>query len=123
VKYFVLRSKRSLDLFGIRKTCLISGKRKAIKLTEIIIMGYHCYQLHTKLYQISFFQRLSPYIVEIIGDDQCGFQYNRSTNDEILRIGQILEKKWEQNEIVHQLFTDFKKACESDRREVLYIFF
>jgi hypothetical protein len=25
------------------------------KLTVIIIMGYHCYQLHTKFYQISFF--------------------------------------------------------------------
>jgi hypothetical protein len=25
------------------------------KLTAIIIVGYHCYQLHTKYYQISFF--------------------------------------------------------------------
>ena len=34
--------------------------------------------------------------------------------------GQILEKKWEYNEEVHQLFTDFKKAYDSVRREVLY---
>jgi hypothetical protein len=33
---------------------------------------------------------------------------------------QILEKKWEYNEIVHQLFIDFKKAYDSIRREVLY---
>ena len=33
---------------------------------------------------------------------------------------QILEKKWEYNEAVHQLFIDFKKAHDSVRREVLY---
>jgi hypothetical protein len=27
-----------------------------IKLTVIIIVGYHCYQLHTKFYRISSFQ-------------------------------------------------------------------
>ena len=32
----------------------------------------------------------------------------------------ILEKKWEYNEAVHQLFIDFKKAYDSVRREVLY---
>ena len=33
---------------------------------------------------------------------------------------QILEKKWEYNEIAHQLFVDFKKAYDSVTREVLY---
>ena len=33
---------------------------------------------------------------------------------------QMLEKKWEYNEEVHQLFVDFKKAYDSVRREVLY---
>jgi hypothetical protein len=33
---------------------------------------------------------------------------------------QILEKKWENNEAVHQLFIAFKKAYDSLRREVLY---
>ena len=32
----------------------------------------------------------------------------------------ILEKKWEYNEKVHELFIDFKKAYDSVRREVLY---
>ena len=35
-------------------------------------------------------------------------------------ICQILEKKWEYNEAVHQLFMNFKKAYYSVRREVLY---
>jgi hypothetical protein len=35
-------------------------------------------------------------------------------------IRQILEKKWEYNETVHQLFVELKKAYDSIRREVLY---
>jgi hypothetical protein len=46
------------------KNCLISVSnpllyqftRRVIKLTIVIIMGYHCYQLHTKFYPISFSQ-------------------------------------------------------------------
>jgi len=33
----------------------------------------------------------------------------------------MLEKKWDYNEAVHQLFIDFKKTYDSVRREVLYI--
>ena len=43
----------------------------------------------------------------------------RSTIDRIFCIRQILEKKWEYNEEVHQLFIDFKKAYDSVTREVL----
>jgi hypothetical protein len=63
---------------------------------------------------------LGPYIDEIIGDHRCGFWHNRSTTDQIFCICQILEKQWECNETVHQLFIDFKKAYDSVRREVLY---
>jgi hypothetical protein len=35
-------------------------------------------------------------------------------------ICQILEKKWEYNGTVHQLFIDFKTAYDSVTREVLY---
>jgi hypothetical protein len=55
-----------------------------------------------------------------IGDQQCEFRLNRSTTDQIFYIRQILEKKWEYNGTVHQLFIDFKKAYHSVRREVLY---
>ena len=44
---------------------------------------------------------------------------NRSTTDHIFCIRQILEKKWEHNEAVHQLFIAFKKAYISVRRVVL----
>ena len=64
--------------------------------------------------------RLIPYAKEIIGDHQCGFRRNRSAIDHIFCIRQILEKKWEYNEEVHQLFIDFKKSYDSVRREVLY---
>jgi hypothetical protein len=45
---------------------------------------------------------------------------SRLTTDHIFCICQIPEKKWEYNEVVHQLFIDFKKAYDSVRREVLY---
>jgi hypothetical protein len=64
--------------------------------------------------------RLNPYADEIIGDNQCGFWYNRSTTDQIFYVQQIMEKKWEYNGTVLHLFVDFKKACDSLRREVLY---
>jgi hypothetical protein len=38
----------------------------------------------------------------------------------IFCVQQILEKKWEYNATVCQLFIDFKKAYDSIRREVLY---
>jgi hypothetical protein len=53
---------------------------------------------------------LIPYADEIIGDYQCGFQRNRSKTDQNVYIRQILQKKWEHNGTVHQLFIDFKKA-------------
>jgi len=43
-----------------------------------------------------------------------------SATDHIFCVRQILEKKLEHYEAVHQLFIDFKKAYDSVRREVLY---
>jgi hypothetical protein len=51
---------------------------------------------------------------------QCEFRRNRSNTDQIFCIRQILEKKWEYEKTVHQLFVDFKKAHDSVRTEVLY---
>jgi hypothetical protein len=66
-----------------------------------------------------FLFRLIPYEDEIVGDHQCEFRRNRSTNDYIFDIRQILEKKWEYNGTVHQIFIDYKKAYDSVRREAL----
>ena len=51
---------------------------------------------------------------------QCGFRRNRSTVDHIFSIPQMLEKKWECNKDVCQLFIDFEKAYDSIKRESLY---
>ena len=59
--------------------------------------------------------RLTPHAEEVIGDHQCGFRHNKSTTDHIFCIRQILEKKWEHNEAVNQLFVHFKKAYNSLR--------
>jgi hypothetical protein len=58
------------------------------------------------------FSVLTLYAEEIIGDHQFGFRSNSSINDHIFYICQILEKKWEYNEAVYQLFIDFKKAYD-----------
>jgi len=55
-----------------------------------------------------------------LGDHQCGFRRNSSTTDHIFCIRQILEKKLEYNDSVHQMFIDLNKAYDSVRREVLY---
>jgi hypothetical protein len=49
-----------------------------------------------------------------------GFDITDQTTDQIFCNHQILEKKWEYNETVHQVLIDFKKAYDSVRREVLY---
>jgi hypothetical protein len=38
--------------------------------------------------------RLTPYVNEVIGDHQCGFNRNRSITDQIFYIQQIQEEKW-----------------------------
>jgi hypothetical protein len=68
--------RKLVDCIWIRKNCLISGRsllfyqfiRWMKKLTVIIIIGCHCYQLHTTLY---FPSQLSPCINEIIRERQC----------------------------------------------------
>ena len=51
---------------------------------------------------------------------QCGFKRNRSTVDHIFSIRQILEKMWQYNNEVCQLFIDFEKAYDSIKRESLF---
>jgi hypothetical protein len=64
--------------------------------------------------------RLTSYAEEMIEDHQFGFRRNRSTTDHVFCIRQIRKKKWEDSEVMHQLFVDLKKAYDSIRREVLY---
>jgi hypothetical protein len=62
--HYLLRSTNFLILFEIGKNCHSSGKTlllylsigRLIKLTVVIIEGYHCYQLHTEFYSVSLSQ-------------------------------------------------------------------
>jgi uncharacterized protein YbcI len=59
-------------------------------------------------------KRLNPYAEEILGDYQCGFRRDRSTTDQIFALKNILEKCYEYNSTLHQLFIDFKQAYDSE---------
>ena len=92
--------------------------RRVIKQTS----NYKGISLLPTTYKIlsNIMSRLVPYAEEIIGDHQYGFRRNRSTTDHYSAFVKCLRKKWEYNEVVHQLSIDFKKADISVRREVLY---
>jgi hypothetical protein len=36
-----------------KESIIVPVHKKVIKLTVVIIVGYHCYQLHTKFYKIA----------------------------------------------------------------------
>jgi hypothetical protein len=65
-------------------------------------------------------KRLNPYTEEILGDYQRGFRRDRSTTDQIFVLKNILEKCYEYNITLHQLFIDFKQAYDSVTRNYLY---
>jgi hypothetical protein len=56
---------------------------------------------------------LTPYTEELLGDYHCGFWKNRSTTDHIFALRNIMEKCYEYNIILHQLFIDYKQAYDS----------
>jgi hypothetical protein len=117
VKNYSLRSINSLLLFVIKKICLISGRslslyqfrRKGVKVTVGTMIGYHLLSTSHKLFSSILLSSLSPYTEEVIGDHQCGFWCNIHYWS-IFFICQVLEKKWEYNETVHELiFMDLRK--------------
>jgi hypothetical protein len=58
--------------------------------------------------------RLTPYVDEITGDHQCRFRCNRSTTDQIFCTLQDTG-----DEAVHKPLTDFKKAYDTVRRNII----
>jgi hypothetical protein len=64
--------------------------------------------------------RLTPYAEKIIGDYQCGFYATGKLLIIYSAFIKYLRKKWEYNEAMQQLFTDFQKAYDSVRWEVFY---
>jgi hypothetical protein len=106
------------ELYQWKESIIVPIHKRGDKTDCNIYRGISLLSTSYKILSNILLARLSPYIDEIIGDHQCGFQRNRS--DHIFCIHQILENKWEYNERVHQLFVDIKKAYDSVRREVLY---
>ena len=103
-----------------KESIIVPIDKKGDKTACNIYRGISFLPTNYKILSNILLSRLIAYAKEIIGDHQCSFRRNRSTIDRILCIAQILEKKWEYSEPVHQLFIDFKKAYDSVRREVLY---
>jgi hypothetical protein len=60
--------------------------------------------------------RFSPFVDEILGGRQRGFNLN-------IKFETFLEKKLEHSEAVQQLFIDCKKTYDLVRKAVLYIIF
>jgi hypothetical protein len=88
-----------------------------------IIEAYHCHWLRTKFYPNIFPSRLSLYTwPKLLAIIRVDFWRDRSVNDQVFCIRQILEKEWKYKETVHQLFTAFKKAYYSFRRKYCTIF-
>jgi hypothetical protein len=93
--------------------------KRAIKLTVVIIEACHLYGQYNILLSIRV-SVLSEYVDVIIGDQLCEFRHNRSTTNQICCTREILGRKWEYNEIVHELFVDFKNTYDLAGRKVLY---
>ena len=105
-----------LKCWRIRKLYL--SLRRVIKQTVVTTEAYQFAN-----YVQNFIQHPAVDINSICTENywryRYGFRRNKSITDHIFCIRQILEKKWEYNEAVHQLFIDFKKACDSVGMEVL----
>jgi len=63
--------------------------------------------------------RLKEYAERIIGEYQAGFGRNRSTAHQIHTLKLILEKCWEYDVEIYQIFIDFKQAYDSINRNML----
>jgi predicted membrane channel-forming protein YqfA (hemolysin III family) len=94
--------------------------RRAIKLTVVIIGGYHCYQVDTKFYPISFPQGQGHTEMKLLGIINVGFDVTDQLLIRYFAFVRYWRKKWKSSETVHHLFVDFKKAYESVIREVLH---
>ena len=75
-----------------------------------------CYKVLTIIIK----EKLEPYIENGLGDYQSGFRKGRSTIDHIFTIRQIMEKCWEYNKNIWQIFVDFKQAYDSINRASLW---
>jgi hypothetical protein len=94
--------------------------KRVIRLIVIIIEESSFYQLSTEFYS-TFFQpgylHMSMKLLGVISVDSViiDLLFIRLST-----FGRYERKKWEYNGMVHQLFIDVKKACDSIKIEVVY---
>jgi hypothetical protein len=67
--------------------------------------------------------RLKSYAEDLLSQEQNGFRRNRSTMDNIFIMRQILEKRYEYNIEMLELFIDFKQAIYSVDRQKPYRYY
>jgi hypothetical protein len=65
--------------------------------------------------------RIIQYADKIIEAHHCGFRRNTSAADQIFISARYWRKRWEYNGTVCHIFIDFKKVCNSVRKDALYI--
>jgi hypothetical protein len=105
---------------AVKRIYYCASSQKVIRLIGIIIQESPTLSITYKILFNIPQTTLTTYVSEVIGDHQCGFHRNRHTINQIFYIRQVPGKNWEYNGTLHQLFIDFKKACDSVKRKVLY---
>jgi sorting nexin-29 len=63
-----------------------------------------------KFYNNIIMMRLEIYLEIMIGEFQAGFRRGRSTTDQLFIVKQLLEKFWEYDIDLYQIFVDLKQA-------------
>jgi hypothetical protein len=64
--------------------------------------------------------RLEPITERIIGEYQTGFRPGTSKTGQLFTLKQTLEKCWEYNLSVYQIYVEFRQAYDSIQRKKLY---
>lgn len=72
-----------------------------------------------KIFTTSIKNKLEPISERLLGEYQAGFRRERSTTDQLFTLKQLLEKCWERNVNIYQIFVDFKQAYDSIQRKKL----
>jgi hypothetical protein len=123
VKHCHLKFINSSSLFATGRKCLIAGRRLLLlsvpKEGDKTNCGISLLLTSYRIVSNILLSRLGLYIDEIIGDDQCGFDI---TDQLLIRISAFV-RYWRKNGSTMRQYigySDFKKAYDSVRREVLY---
>lgn len=103
-----------------QKSIICSIHKKGDKLVCENYRGISLLCTSYKVFSKILEHRLKPYAENIVGEYQVGFRPGRSTIDQLFTVKQVLDKCWEYNVEVHQIFEDFKQAYDSVNRNALF---